>query len=72
MAEAILAEVGLRIRMLREQKLLTLEKLAKAADMDPSHLGLIERGSRDARLTTISKIATALGVPVSELFRRIT
>lgn len=33
----------------------------------PSHLSLIETGQREARVTTLAKIADALGVPVASL-----
>lgn len=56
-----------RVRQLREAAGLSQEALAKKAGLHRTHVSLIERGKRVARLDTVSLIATALGVPASEL-----
>jgi len=59
---------GQRMRALRTEKGLSQEALALACDLDRTYVGGIERGERNVSLVNIQKIATALGVPVRELF----
>ena len=62
---------GKRVRDLREAKDGTLEQLAEAAGMNALQVGHIERGASDVKLSTIVKLARALGVTASELLRSI-
>lgn len=66
--EAIKAVFGRRVRELRTAKGLSQEALALACDLDRTYIGGIERGERNVSIVNIQKIATALGVPVRELF----
>lgn len=66
--EAIKAAFGQRVRELRAEKGLSQEALALACDLDRTYIGGIERGERNVSLINIQKIATALGVPVREMF----
>jgi len=45
------------------------DALAFKAGLDRTYLGGIERGERNPSLKNIAKIAKALEVPVSELFK---
>jgi len=63
----LLADVGRRLRALRADQDLTLEQLARLTGISAPALSLIETGKRDARLTTLAKIAAALRVPVRTL-----
>lgn len=67
--EGIKAAFGRRVRELRTQKGLSQEALALACDLDRTYIGGIERGERNVSLVNIQKIATALGVPVREMFQ---
>ena len=49
----------------------SLEQLAEAAGMNPLQFGHIERGASDVKLSTIVKLAHALGTTASELLRSI-
>jgi len=60
---------GKRLRQLREAKGWTLEVLAESAGMNELQVGHIERGASDPKLSTITKLARALGVPPGELHR---
>lgn len=60
--------LGLRIRKLRNEKSMSQEELSFKAGISPAHLGQIERATKNPTIDTISKIASALGVSVSELF----
>jgi transcriptional regulator with XRE-family HTH domain len=60
---------GKRVRELRTAKGWTQEGLAERADMNWLQVGHIERGASDPKLSTILKLAKALGVGPSELLR---
>lgn len=57
--------LGERIRVLREEKGYTLEKLSKLCDISVTHLSEIERGCSIPSLPTLSSIASALDAPIS-------
>jgi transcriptional regulator with XRE-family HTH domain len=60
---------GKRLRQLREAKGWTLEELGEAAGMNELQVGHIERGASDPKLSTLVKLAKALGIPPRELLR---
>lgn len=62
---------GKRVRALREAKGWTLERLGEEARMNELQVGHIERGASDVKLSTVLKLARALGVTASELLRSI-
>jgi transcriptional regulator with XRE-family HTH domain len=67
----IVKEVGKRIRFLRTARLnpgMTQEELAGMAEISVSFLSMIERGQRAPHLETLEKIASALQLPLAELF----
>lgn len=47
---------------------MTQEDLASRAEISVSFLSMIERGERAPHLETLAKLATALQVPLTELF----
>jgi transcriptional regulator with XRE-family HTH domain len=55
------------VRKLRVERFMSQAELSKAAGISPAHLGRIERNEHDPHLSTIRKIAEALGVEPSEL-----
>jgi len=55
-------EFGMKVRTLREQRGLSQEGFADLVGMHRTYVGGIERGERNPTLTTIHKIAEALGV----------
>lgn len=63
-------KIGQVIREIREAHKATLEEIALAADTNASNLSRIERGTQGYSPETLERIATALGVTVSELHRR--
>jgi len=63
--------IGQRIRNYRNQKGLSQEKLAEAAGCHSTYIGQVERGEKNATIESIEKIARALDVPLSELFKLI-
>jgi transcriptional regulator with XRE-family HTH domain len=63
--------IGMVIREIREAQKSTLEEIAFAADTNASNLSRIERGKQGYSQDSLTRIATALGVTVSELHRRL-
>ncbi|UXE67779.1 MAG: helix-turn-helix transcriptional regulator [Chryseotalea sp. WA131a] len=65
----LLKNFGTRLRELRLKKDLSQEILAYEADIPISQIGRIERGEVNATLSTLKKIANALGISLSELVK---
>jgi len=68
---SIAKNVGRRIRNYRTKLGLSQEKLAENAGCHPTYIGQVERGEKNATIESIEKIASALKVPLSELFEKI-
>lgn len=59
---------------LRQERLLaelSQEELAERASLHRSEIGLLERGLREPRVSTVVKLANALSIPAAELLRGI-
>jgi transcriptional regulator with XRE-family HTH domain len=52
------------LRRQRNQRRLTLEMLSTKVGMSPQHLSEIESGKRDPRLSSIERMAEAMGMTV--------
>lgn len=63
--------IGQRIRNYRTQQKLSQEKLAELCGCHPTYIGQVERGEKNATLESIEKIASALGIPLSQLFEKL-
>jgi transcriptional regulator with XRE-family HTH domain len=63
---------GRRVRELRTKRGLSQEQLAARADLHWTYVSSIERGRRDPGLRTVARLATALGVPLSDLVHGLT
>ena len=64
----ITAELGARIKELRNQKGLSQEKFALDIGMDRTYFASVEAGRRNIAIINIKKIADGLCVTLSELF----
>jgi transcriptional regulator with XRE-family HTH domain len=62
--------LGKAIRSAREQRGYTQEGFARKAGIDRSYYGAIERGEFNLSVDTVIKIAVALEMTASQLFRR--
>ena len=62
------AAIGSGLKRLRKEKGFTLEELAEKAEISTSYLSHIERGTRQAPLTTLESLAQILGASLYELF----
>lgn len=67
----ILQKFGARIRELRKEGGLSQEKLAELAELHRTYVSGVERGERNASLTSIERIANALNVSLSKLFEGV-
>ena len=61
---------GQRLRELRVEKALSLRTLAERTSVAYDTINKLELGHRPARLSTIRKLAEALGVEPKELMQR--
>jgi transcriptional regulator with XRE-family HTH domain len=65
---AVHVELGERIRAIRQLRRRTLKEIATAAGISESFLSQLERGRTNATIATLQRLATALGIEVSDLF----
>jgi len=66
--EEFVKQVGINIRTIREEKNLSLEKLAHEAGIEYSQLSRIENGKINTSIYSTYTIAKALGISVAQLF----
>jgi transcriptional regulator with XRE-family HTH domain len=62
------AEPGTTLRALREQRALTIASLARQVGISAAAISQIEAGTVQPSVTTLRKLAAALGVPVFRFF----
>jgi transcriptional regulator with XRE-family HTH domain len=65
--EALLQELGTRIRAQRKRIRLTQEALALVANVDRSYYGAVERGERNITFTVLCRLCVALRCDVATL-----
>jgi transcriptional regulator with XRE-family HTH domain len=58
---------GARLQWRRKEQGLTMEELGKTAKISPSTIWRLETGRTSARITTVRKLAKALGVDAVDL-----
>ena len=69
---SIAKQVGERLRSYRNQNGWSQEELAERAGLHPTYIGQLERGEKNATLDSISKVAVALNISLSQLFENIS
>lgn len=62
-------ELGQRLRKIRKGKGLTLKRLSDECGLSVSFISQIEKGNTSATITSLEKIARALGVSMEDLFK---
>jgi transcriptional regulator with XRE-family HTH domain len=67
----ILQNFGLRIKTLRQEKMLSQEKLAEMADLHRTYINLVESGKRNISLKNILKLSKALSISLEDLFKTL-
>ena len=65
----LLYSFGDIIREKRKEKKMSQEDLAFKADLHRTYIGMIERAEKNITLENINKLAKALDLSVSELFK---
>ena len=63
----IIEQVGWNIRILREERGLSQEKLGKLAGLHRAYVGQIERGEKNVGIKNLEKIAEGLNVSLRVL-----
>lgn len=67
----VLVQLGMRIRYLRKQKNMSQEDLALECGVNKNYLSDLERGTRNPTVKVMEKIAKALEIDLSTLFKGI-
>jgi transcriptional regulator with XRE-family HTH domain len=62
--------IGGQIRAFRTQRGMTVVELARQSGLSPGMVSKVERGVTPPSLATLRSLASALGVPLTSLFRR--
>ena len=63
--------MGQIIRKMRKERGLSQDVLSGLAGIGRSHLAMIETGRKKANVETMWRIADALDLPLSQLFKRL-
>ena len=71
MVSKTLRKFGDRVREERLKRSLSQEQLAAKAGVHRKYIGMIERAEKNITLENIQKIAGALNIKLSEIFRDI-
>jgi transcriptional regulator with XRE-family HTH domain len=69
MSKTILEKFGQKVRDERIKQGLSQEELASKAGVHRTYIGMIERAEKNITLANIEKIASALGISISELMK---
>lgn len=69
-SEHVGIDIGQRIRALREQRELSLRALSEECGLSFNAISRIERGENSPTVSTLHRLATALGVPITSFFRQ--
>lgn len=64
----LLKKFGERVKAFRQDRAITQDVLAHKAGLHRTYVADVERGRRNLSLQAISKLADALGIPITELF----
>ncbi len=67
--EAESVDVGQRLRVLREERAISMRALARRSGLSANALSMIERGLTSPSVSTLNKLAMALEVPITAFFR---
>jgi len=69
--EAILSQFGTKVKLFRNERDISQEKLAELSKLDRTYISSVERGQRNISILNIIKIADALQVNASSLLEEI-
>ena len=68
MSEQEAPNVGARVLEMRTQRGLSLRALAELCELSPNTISLIERGATSPSVSTLQRLASALGVHINAFF----
>jgi transcriptional regulator with XRE-family HTH domain len=68
--EAESVDVGQRLRVMREERGISMRALARRSGLSANALSMIERGLTSPSVSTLNKLAAALEVPITAFFRQ--
>ncbi len=66
--EAVSVDVGTRLHELRQERGTSLRNLASKSGLSANALSMIERGKTSPSVSTLYKLADALGIPITGFF----
>lgn len=69
--DATSVEVGPRLKELREAHGMSMRALAQRSGLSANALSMIERGRASPSVSTLSKLAEALGISITEFFGQV-
>jgi transcriptional regulator with XRE-family HTH domain len=69
--ERLIKKFGRNLKEIREKKCISLRDLALEADLSANTISEIELGKRDPRMTTVVKLASALGIDPADLLPKL-
>ena len=67
----IRVKIGERIKEVRKSQDISQKNLAYSADLDRSYIASVESGHRNISIVNLEKVANALNVTLSELFKEL-
>ena len=67
-SEATSIDIGIRLKELREQRKVSMRALANQSGLSANALSMIERGKTSPSVSTLYKLADALGVSITAFF----
>jgi transcriptional regulator with XRE-family HTH domain len=66
----VVLSIGRRLRSARQERGLTLQHVAKSSGLTAAFISQLERGDTSASVSSLVKIAAALGIEVTSLFEK--
>ena len=69
MDKDILIKFGKKVRQERTKRGFSQERFAEKVGVHRTYIGMVERAEKNITLVNINKIAKALGIKLSELFK---
>ena len=69
--DAISVDVGSRLRVLRQERGMSMRALARASGLSANALSMIERGRTSPSVSTLYKLSEAMEIPITAFFRNL-
>jgi transcriptional regulator with XRE-family HTH domain len=69
-AHGVVLNIGRRLRSARQERGMTLQQVARSSGLTGAFISQLERGDTSASISSLVKIAAALGIEVTSLFEK--